>query len=144
MTVAATSSGRPDQMLEFTLGDETYCVGIDAVDEIVKPDEITALPESPPALAGVMDLRGEMTVIVKPKQVFDLAGGTDTSQVIIFESDRDDQVGWLVDRVHRVRDTADASIDPVDDNQYVDGLLSDGDQFTVWVDAGAVNATVNV
>lgn len=144
MTGAISAPDRPEQMLEFTLGEETYCVGIDAVDEIVNLDEITALPETPPAVAGAMDLRGEMTVIVKPKQLLDVSGESDSRQVIIFESEGDDRIGWLVDRVHRVRDTADAEVDTVADNRYVDGLISDGGQFTVWVDSSAVNASVNV
>jgi purine-binding chemotaxis protein CheW len=52
------------QVLEFILGEEQYCVTIDAVDEIVKATEVTPMPETPPAVVGIMDLRGNTTVIV--------------------------------------------------------------------------------
>ena len=61
------------QVLGFTLDEETYCVSIDYVTEIVDVGELTAVPNSPPHVEGVMDLRGRTTAIVDPTVVFDIA-----------------------------------------------------------------------
>lgn len=61
------------QVLEFTLGEEQYCVTIEAVNEIVKAAEVTPMPDTPPAVIGMMDLRGKTTTIVNPKPVFEAA-----------------------------------------------------------------------
>jgi purine-binding chemotaxis protein CheW len=143
MTTAKMVAPEVDQMLKFTLGTERYCVGIDEIDEIVRPNDITELPETPSAIAGVMDLRGETTTIVDPGAVFDIATSDDGKQVVIFDGD-DTQFGWLVDRVHEVREIPDLELDPVADNQYVNGLVSDGEEFTIWVDAETIHDSLSV
>ncbi|MFT4922232.1 MAG: purine-binding chemotaxis protein CheW [Haloarculaceae archaeon] len=139
---AATTTEMSGQALEFALGDGHYCVGIETIDEIVKPDELTELPETPPQVAGVMDLRGETTTVLDPSLVLEVTTASSDKQIVIFD-DEDERIGWLVDRVHSVRDLNDAEIDPVADNRYVDGLISDGDQFTIWVDPETVNGSVS-
>ncbi|MFB6227526.1 MAG: chemotaxis protein CheW [Halobacteriales archaeon] len=141
MTAAATEV--PEQVLEFTLGAERYCVGIDRIDEIVKPNEITELPDTPPQVEGVMDLRGEMTTIMNPRLVFDIHEDGESRQIVIFNRDHDHRLGWLVDHVHKVSNLADADVDPVTDNRYVNGVLSDGDRFVIWVDPDGVNGAVS-
>jgi purine-binding chemotaxis protein CheW len=143
MTVAEAAPTTPDQMLAFSVGSEQYCVGIDAIAEIVAAGEITGLPETPPAIAGVMDLRGEMTTIVRPDEVFDVEASGDRQQVLVFE-DGSTQVGWLVDKVHEVRQMPDAEYDPVTDNEYLNGLVSESDGFTIWVDAAAIHRSLPV
>jgi purine-binding chemotaxis protein CheW len=70
MSRAATT-----QLLEFGLGDESYCLDIGYVDEIVDAGELTRIPNSPPHVEGVMDLRGRTTAIVDPRKLFDIDGG---------------------------------------------------------------------
>lgn len=142
MTAQATLEV-PEQVLEFTLGEEQFCVGIESVDEIVKTSELTELPDSPRHVVGMMDLRGETTIVVNPKRVFDITDDGGTDQVIIFDHDEDDQqVGWLVDRAHRVSALEDPELDPVEDNQYINGVVSGDGEFTLWVDPIRVNSSV--
>lgn len=130
----------PDQVLEFTLGEERYCVAIDAVDEIVRSSAITELPDSPSHVVGMMDLRGETTLVVDPKRIFNTGTGDGADQVVIFDGGESTQVGWLVDRVHKVDDLVDPELDPVEDNRHINGVVSEDDQFTLWVDPDEVNA----
>jgi purine-binding chemotaxis protein CheW len=143
--VSAATAGQapdlPEQVLEFSLGEDRYCVDIGAVDEIVRPDEMTTLPDSPPAVEGVMDLRGATTTIVNPRLVFGVNDGVDGDQVVIFGSGGEDdrQIGWLVDRVHRVTDLPEPDREPVADNQFVEGVVSEDESFVLWVDPAEVN-----
>lgn len=145
MTAAPPVVEQPAQVLEFALGEQRYCVGIDAVDEIVSPDAITDLPDTPPQVEGVMDLRGETTTIVDPKVVFGRPATDDDSHVVVFDgdSDRDRRLGWLVDRVHRVTGLPDVEVDPVADNEYLNGVVN-ADPFVLWVDTDRVNASVSL
>jgi purine-binding chemotaxis protein CheW len=127
------------QVLEFILGEEQYCVTIDAVNEIVKATEVTPMPETPPAVVGMMDLRGNTTVIVNPKRVFETGEQTPGEQVIIFDDDSDQQFGWLVDRVLRVETLQDPEMEPVEDNKFVSGVVSREGEFTLWVDPDSVH-----
>ncbi|MFC7018609.1 MULTISPECIES: chemotaxis protein CheW [Haloarcula] len=142
MTGAVTAPQRPEQVLEFTLGDEQYCLGIDRIVEIVKAGEMTTLPNTSPSVAGVMDLRGETTTILDPTSIFDAYSDQDSQQVIILDSE--ERIGWLVDRVDRVRSLHDADVDSGPESPYISGLISDGERFVIWVEPDAVNDSVSI
>jgi purine-binding chemotaxis protein CheW len=133
-----------DQVLEFELGAETYCVSIDHVTEIVDVGEVTAVPNSPPYVEGVMDLRGRTTSIVDPKAVFDVGDGTDAQRIIVYDPDLVEDhgaVGWLVDDVDQVvrvdGDDVDTSTAGGDDS--VRGVVKRDGDFVIWIDPEAVH-----
>jgi purine-binding chemotaxis protein CheW len=57
---------REIQFVGFTLGRETYGIPLTSLQEIVRVPEITAVPDSPDFLEGVINLRGKIV------SVFDL------------------------------------------------------------------------
>jgi purine-binding chemotaxis protein CheW len=134
------------QVLEFRLGDETYCVSIDYVTEIVDVGKLTSVPNSPPHIQGVMDLRGRTTSIVDPKTVFDIDAGADPRRIIVFEPRIvEDQAaaGWLVDEVDQVVqvDYDDVDQSPAADDEAINGVIKqDSGDFVIWVDPGSVHS----
>jgi len=134
------------QVLEFELGGETYCVSIDYVTEIVDVGELTAVPNSPRHVEGVMDLRGRTTAIVDPKTVFDITGGGDERRIVVFDPEiiaDQEAAGWLVDEVRQVRQVDPETVDPSPagtDAQSIKGVIKRDDEFVIWVDPTAVHA----
>lgn len=141
----AQQSAQPietEQVLEFRLDEETYCVSIDYVTEIVDMGELTPIPNSPPHVEGVIDLRGRTTSIVDPKVGLGI-GGELGERIIIFDSaifDSDNSVGWAVDSVEEVSDIASEDIDesPVD-QEHIRGLIKRESNFVIWIDPQTVN-----
>ena len=147
MSQATTDAAATGQVLEFTLGTETYCVDIDYVTEIVDVGELTALPNAPEYVDGVMDLRGRTTAIVNPKAIFDIDDGdSDTQRIIVFDpeiiADRK-ATGWLVDEVKQVVKLDDETVEeaPEGGRDAVRGVIKqdDNEAFTVWTDPQAVH-----
>ena len=138
MASAESAVEPPDQVLVFDLGTDRFCVGIERVDEIVKAGSVSPVPEAPPMVQGVMDLRGETTTIVDPTVALGSTAGADDQQVIIFDTESS-KIGWLVDRVYRVDELRDPETETVDDNPYVEGILKNGDEFTLWIDPDRVH-----
>jgi purine-binding chemotaxis protein CheW len=139
---AANTQG---QVLEFDLADETYCVSIDYVTEIVDVDELTEVPNAPPYVEGVMDLRGRTTSIVNPKNVFGIDGEGAEQRVIVFDPNiiaNQAAAGWLVDEVYQVvqitADQVDAS--PSEGDDSIRGVVKRDDGFVIWVDPAMVHA----
>jgi purine-binding chemotaxis protein CheW len=134
------------QVLEFELGEETYCVSIDYVTEIVDVGDVTTVPNSPPHVEGVMDLRGRTTAIVDPKVVFDIHEEGDRQRIVVYDPDIvEDQgaAGWLVDEVDQVVqiDRSDVDESPADGDPAINGVVKRGDgDFVIWVDPRAVHA----
>ncbi|MFC7073700.1 chemotaxis protein CheW [Halovenus rubra] len=133
------------QVLEFKLEEETYCVSIDYVTEIVDIGELTTVPNSPPHIQGVMDLRGRTTSIVDPKAVFDIDSDREPARIIVFDPEIvNDQAaaGWLVDEVNQVVQVDDDDVDesPAEDDEAIYGVIkSEGEKYVIWVDPAAVH-----
>jgi purine-binding chemotaxis protein CheW len=133
------------QVLEFELGAETYCVSIDYVTEIVDVGEVTTVPNSPPHVNGVMDLRGRTTSIVDPKVIFGIGEAGDEDRIIVFDPDiveNGGAAGWVVDEVFQVVRIDEANVDdsPSQDDDTVHGVVKRDDDFVIWVDPEAVHA----
>lgn len=134
------------QVLEFRLGDETYCVSIEYVEEIVDVGELTSVPNSPPHVEGVMDLRGRTTSIVNPKTVFGIDADTEARRIVVFEPEIVDDgaaAGWLVDGVDQVVQVDDSDVDesPTEDERAINGVVKQGSgEFVIWVDPAAVHS----
>jgi len=139
-------SGTKGQVLEFELGEETYCVSIDYVTEIVDVGDLTQVPNAPRHVEGVMDLRGRTTSIVNPKTIFDIAGNGAEQRVVVFDpaivADQS-AAGWLVDEVYQVvqvdPENVDASPGEGSDGS-IRGVVKRDDDFVIWVDPAAVHA----
>jgi purine-binding chemotaxis protein CheW len=138
---AASSGGA--QVLEFGLGDETYCLDIDVIDEIVDAGQLTRIPNSPAHVEGVMDLRGRTTSIINPKTVFNIDQEGARNRIIVFDPDAiGDQgtIGWIVDEVYQVSDITPDDVDETTtaNDENVHGIVKGDEEFVVWVDPDIV------
>ena len=135
---AMEANAEPTKVLEFGLGDDTYCLDIGIIDEIVDAGELTRIPNSPAHVEGVMDLRGRTTTIVDPKTLFGIDEDGRRGRIVVFDDDQVDEsgtVGWMVDEVFQVRDIApeDVDVGTTADDAGVNGIVKSDDRFVVWV-----------
>ena len=138
-----STRGEVTQVLEFGLGDETYCLDIDVIDEIVDAGQLTRIPNSPAHVEGVMDLRGRTTSIINPKTVFDIDTEGERNRIIVFDPDAiGDQgtIGWIVDEVYQVSDITPQDVDETTtaNDENVHGIVKGDEKFVVWVDPDIV------
>ena len=140
-------SGDTNQVLEFELGEETYCVSIDFVTEIVDIGELTEVPNAPRHVEGVMDLRGRTTSIVNPKVVFDIDATRDPERIIVFDpeiSQEEGAIGWLVDEVDQVSQIEPGNVDESpgsQQSQSIEGIVKRDGGFMIWVNPTAIKAS---
>jgi purine-binding chemotaxis protein CheW len=137
MSQQQSQSVETEQVLEFRLGEETYCVSIEYVTEIVDMGDLTPIPNSPPHVEGVIDLRGNTTSIVDPKVGLGIEGELG-DRIVIFDSaifDDERSIGWAVDSVEEVSDIDAESVDdaPID-GDHIQGLIKRESEFVVWID----------
>lgn len=101
------------QLVVFSIGKELYGVGIDAVHEIVKVPDITAVPDAPAFLEGVINLRGKIVPVVDLRKRLKVQGAEKTklSRVLITENNGR-LVGLLVDAVSEVLKLQPDAIEP--------------------------------
>lgn len=61
---AGTAVGRELHIVGFQVGRETYGVPITSLHEIVRVPEITAVPDAPDYMEGVINLRGKIVSVI--------------------------------------------------------------------------------
>ena len=91
-------------LLAFSLAGETYGIETRHVGEVCPLKELTAVPCTPPFIAGVMNLRGRILAILDLRPLFDLParGLTELNRVIVLRGG-DDEFGLLADSIDGVR-----------------------------------------
>jgi len=97
----------PRQLVTFQLGEELYGINIMDVKEIVRVQEIRALPNAPGYVEGIFNLRSEIIPIINLHKRFHIKRAFTSEEdellsgFIIIEVD-DMKLGVIIDRVSRV------------------------------------------
>lgn len=100
---AETEDSGDDLYLTFTIGNETYGISIGYVKEIIGIQPITIIPESPPHIKGVINLRGDIIPVMDVRARFQRSEVPYDSRTCIIVADiRDISIGLIVDRVAEV------------------------------------------
>lgn len=134
------------QFLTFHLGDEEYALEIERVQEIKGFSTVTPLPNSPPYMRGVLNLRGVIVPVMDLRRRLGLApvAYTRRSAIIVVALDAR-LVGVVVDDVADVVDLAPGDVQPpppgaVETGGFVRGLARLGDRLMIQIDVERVVA----
>ncbi len=103
------------QLVSFEIGTEEYAIPILAVQEINRMMSITRVPNSPPSVEGVINLRGRIIPVVDLRKRFGLSEVEDSAdaRIIVVEVGQQGRVlGFMVDRVNQVLRLARDIVDP--------------------------------
>lgn len=148
----AGTKARPDpqkSLVGFSVGDVFYAVPIAAVREIVNPLPLTALPHSPPAVAGVANHRGAVIPVVDLRARFGLERSDDQRRAKWILVDVEGRtVGLMVDRVTEVFGTGGAELKPApalgsgDDIRGIIGVASHAEGMVFVLDVARFDALV--
>lgn len=107
--------------LTFVLGHESYGVGVLKVREIIRMLDITNVPQMPPYVKGVINLRGKVVPVVDLRVKFALAKAENTERtciVVVEVKSRNGSkmlMGMIVDAVEEVVTIPPADVEPTPD-----------------------------
>jgi purine-binding chemotaxis protein CheW len=92
-----------EQLVVFELAGESYGVEIGRVQEIDRMQTITVVPQAPPFVEGVINLRGRITPVVDLRTRFGLpkAEPTPLTRIVVVKAG-EEWVGLVVDAVSEV------------------------------------------
>jgi purine-binding chemotaxis protein CheW len=112
-----SEAGAATQFLTFQLGGEEYAIDILRVREIIQYDTPTRVPHAPPAIRGVINLRGAVVPVVDLAVKFGIEPGAVTRRtcVVIVEVRQESGalvVGLVADTVNQVVDVAAGELEP--------------------------------
>lgn len=127
-----TATGQDGKYLTFALGAEEYGLEILKVREIIGYMPITAVPQTPGYVKGVINLRGQVIPVVDLRAKFGMetTDVTEETCIIVVEislKDRTFSTGVIVDHVSEVLDIAGENIEPAPEfdsvnTEYISGM----------------------
>jgi purine-binding chemotaxis protein CheW len=137
------------QFLTFALGQEEYGVEILKIQEIKGYAAITPLPNAPPYVKGVLNLRGTIVPILDLRKKFGLPEVDCTKfTVIVVVQVQGKVLGFVVDAVSDVLTVNAADIQPTPDiaGQFdtacLQGLAQSGEKLVILLDIDRVLTAV--
>jgi purine-binding chemotaxis protein CheW len=133
------------ELIAFRIGDQEFCVNIMAVREIRGWTQATPLPQAPPYIMGVINLRGAVLPIVDLSARLGMKEAEPTARhVIIVAQARSRVVGLLVEAVSDVLTVTEENIQPVPEissdleRQYARGILAVDKRMICMIELGAL------
>ncbi len=143
---------REGKYLTFALGPEEYGLEILKVREIMGIMEITAVPQTPAHVRGVINLRGKVIPVIDLRAKFGMETmeTTDQTCIIVVEITQQGQgfnTGIVVDRVQEVLDIAGDDIEDTPQfgsdvqTDFILGMGKIGDSVKILLDINKVLAS---
>lgn len=92
------------QYIVIKIDDEQYGINIKFIDNIVRMQQITRVPQVDEYLKGVINIRGEIVPVMSVRMKMGLSNDeiTKNSRIIILKTEAGDLVGIIVDQVNQV------------------------------------------
>jgi purine-binding chemotaxis protein CheW len=130
------------QLVTFQLGEELYGIDIMDVKEIVRVQDVRALPNAPGYVEGIFNLRGEIIPIINLHKRFHLKKTLDTEEdellsgFIIIDVEGM-KLGVIIDRVSRVVAVEKETIQPPPQmltgigEEYIQGVVRQEEGYLI-------------
>jgi len=139
------TSGIDNKYVIFKLNKEYYGIPIDKVISIEKMQNSTRIPNSPKHVKGVINLRGEVILLIDLRQKLNMElKEIDSSSRIIIVSNDDITAGLIVDSSSEVMEINKDNIDPPptssenDYLSYVFGIGKTEDRLVILLDLSKI------
>ncbi len=115
------------QLVGFVIGEEEYAIPILSIQEIIKPFSWTRVPQVPPYVMGVFNLRGAVIPLIDLRLKFGLSKlkHSDETRFIVMK-DEDDVAGFVIDRLTMAIRIKKTDIGPAPDTINGDDTMIDG------------------
>ncbi|QEM69271.1 purine-binding chemotaxis protein CheW [Geobacter sp. FeAm09] len=134
--------GELAQLVSFTILNEEYGVEVLKVREIIRMTAITHMPNTPPYVEGIINLRGKVIPIMSMRKRFGLAETASDSQTRIIVIDiAGTLTGFIVDSVAEVIRISGSEIQPPPsvtgggmEQEFIVGVVNRADRMLILLD----------
>jgi purine-binding chemotaxis protein CheW len=129
------------QLVSFNLGPEEYAVEVLKVREIIRMTAITHIPNTPPSIEGIINLRGKVIPIVSLRSRFNMMESDNDQHTRIMVMDIAGKLmGFIVDGVSEVIRISSGEIQPPPsmvaggvDQDFICGVIQHADHLLLML-----------
>jgi purine-binding chemotaxis protein CheW len=133
------------QLVIFELSKEYYGIDISAVEGIIKMQEITRVPKSPPYVEGIINLRGSVLPVIDLAKRFGITPCERTNETRIVNVIMGDlKIGMIVEGVSEVVTIDESIIEPAPaivttiNSGYISGIARLDSRLVILLDLNKV------
>lgn len=133
------------QLVKFSIADQNFGIGITQIYQIIKPQEVFKVPNTPPFIEGLINLRGRVLTVFNLRKRFGLPDkpNDDNTKVLIVNMNNL-LLGFTVDNVTEIVRISDEDI--VDtpptlkdfDHRFLSGVGKLGEKLILLLDLDKV------
>ncbi len=141
MSEHVTAAGDLLQLVSFVIENEEFGIDILKVQEIIRPVDITRVPNAPTFVEGVINLRGRIVPVVDLRKRFSLAEREQDQHTRIVVVELSDKVvGFIMDAVKEVIRVDRSVIEPPPDlaigidTHYIKGVAKLEDRLLILLE----------
>lgn len=129
------------QLVKFSVADQNFGVNINQIYQIIKPQEVFKVPNTPPFIEGLINLRGKVLTVFNLRKRFNMpekANDEDTKVLIVNMNDM--LLGFTVDSVTEIVRINDEDIEDTPttlrnfDRRFLSGVGKLGDKLILLLD----------
>jgi purine-binding chemotaxis protein CheW len=135
--------------LTFALDKEEYAIEILKVNQIIRMQEITAIPRVPSFVRGIINLRGSIIPIIDLRKKFSMTDHADTERscIVVIQLEQDGKtvnMGIVIDEVREVLEIPSGDIEETPafgagiDTEFIMGIAKTGKAVKMMLDIGKV------
>jgi purine-binding chemotaxis protein CheW len=141
-TTKALQKGASElQLVSFEVSGEEFAVDILAVQEINRMMELTRVPQSPPEVEGVINLRGKIIPVLDLRRKFGMGSAerTEANRIIVVDVNKK-VLGFIVDKVHEVLRISSEIVEPAPamacsiNAEFISGVAKLEDRLIILLD----------
>lgn len=138
-----------NQYIVITMGDEQFGIDIKYIDNIVKMQHITRVPNVASYIRGIINLRGEIIPVMSLRRKMGMDDDVETkaSRIIILRLEQLGMLGVIVDEVKEVLTLDDEDVEKKavtenkeDTDSYIFGVGKYGESLVSLLDVNSVVA----
>ena len=121
-----------NKYISFNLNNDSYCIALDYVKEVLKDTSITNVPGTPDFIEGMMNLRGDYITVINLKNFLDLGSSVnyDKKSVIIVKYN-DLKLALLIDKINELFEFQDDGIDNSGDGYFSKEFIYNETLYTI-------------
>ena len=141
MSEHVNAAGDLLQLVSFVIENEEFGIDILKVQEIIRPVDITRVPNAPSFVEGVINLRGRIVPVIDMRKRFNLPERTrDQNTRIVVVELTDKVVGFIMDAVKEVIRVDRSVIEPPPDlaigidTHYIKGVAKLEDRLLILLE----------
>jgi purine-binding chemotaxis protein CheW len=135
-------------LVTFALGKEMFGVPIQQIKEIIRVCEIIHVPNTPPFMEGIINLRGSVVCVMDLRKRFHVSNPelSHFNRILIIEM-KERILGLIVDKTSEVVRLSESSLDPIPpemksmDTRFLKAVGKNADRFILIIDVEKMFST---